>query len=392
MDPLLYALPVFLVFLAAEALALRLRKSRAAYRLNDFLSGIGCGMLDQVVNLAPLAGFLLLYDRVAEHHALVRMEPSNPWAWVGMVVAHDLAYYWFHRLSHRINVLWAAHVVHHQGEDYNFTVSLRQGTVATWVTFVFYLPLALLGFGVEMFLVVHGVYQIYQFFVHTELCPRLGPLEWVLATPRHHRVHHGRDADYLDRNYGGFFIVWDRLFGTFAAETHEPEVGSLAGIHSWSPLWANFGHFGALAGKSRGVQGLAAKLRVWLGPPEGEVSKQAFAGIEVPRYDSRPARGLAGYAGAQVALALCTMFYLLFAREGLEPAAQVGLGSSVVLTLVTASAILDRRPWATRAELLRLLAVVPTAFLVSPQPLVLAGTGAVALLSAVALWVLVRRA
>lgn len=392
MDPLLYALPAFLFFLAAEALALRVRKSRSAYRLNDFLSGIGCGMLDQIVNLAPLAGFLLAYDWVARHHAIASMDLSNPWAWVGMVVAHDLAYYWFHRLSHRINLLWAAHVVHHQGEDYNFTVSLRQGTVATWVTFAFYLPLALFGFGVEMFLVVHGVYQIYQFFVHTQLCPRLGPLEWVLATPRHHRVHHGRDAEYLDKNYGGFFIVWDRMFGTFAEETSEPEVGSLAGIHSWSPVWANLGYFGALARKSGEAQGLAAKLRVWMGPPEGELPKEAFAGIEVPRYDSRPARGLASYAAAQMTVGLGAMFYLLFAREQLEPWPQVTLGVGVVLTLVTASAILDRRPWATRAELLRLAALTPAAWIVNPHTVVLASASLVTVLSAVVFVGLRRRA
>jgi alkylglycerol monooxygenase len=386
MDPLLYALPVFLACLGIEAALLRWQRSESAYRFNDFLSGIGCGMLDQVVNLIPLLGFLLVYDQVADRYGVVRFEASSPWAWVGIVIAHDLAYYWFHRFSHRINVLWAAHVVHHQGEDYNFTVSLRQGTVATWVTFAFYLPLAVMGFGVEMFLVVHGVYQIYQFFVHTQLCPRLGPLEWMLATPRHHRVHHGRNVEYLDRNYGGFFIVWDRLFGTYAPETVAPEVGSLSGIRSWSPLWANFGQFAALARQARQVDGARDKLAVWLGPPEGKAPKTALAGKLVPRYDSVPAPRIRAYAAVQLLLALAAMFYLLFTRDELTHLAIGTLSAFVVLTLVTTSAFFDRRPWARYAEAARLLVLVPLSAVVSRDAVVLAAAGTVALASAAWLW------
>ena len=188
--------------------------------------------------------------------------------WIAAVLLHDLAYYLFHRASHRVNVLWAAHAVHHQSEDYTFAVSLRQGAIATWVSYLFYLPLALLDIPVELFVIVHGVYQVYQFAVHTRFIPALGPLERVLATPLLHRVHHGRDADFLDKNYGGFFIFWDKLFGSFAPYTREPDYGVTAGITSWSPFWANLHPYAELARRARRAPDRRAALEVWLRPPE----------------------------------------------------------------------------------------------------------------------------
>ena len=125
------------------------------------------------------------------------------WAWVACYVGHDFLYYWFHRASHEVNVGWAAHVVHHQSEEYNLAVALRQGALQPAVSWVFYLPLAVLGFPPAMFLAVSSIDTLYQFWIHTRLVGRLGPLEWVLNTPSHHRVHHARNPRYIDSNYGG---------------------------------------------------------------------------------------------------------------------------------------------------------------------------------------------
>jgi sterol desaturase/sphingolipid hydroxylase (fatty acid hydroxylase superfamily) len=386
MDPLVYAMPAFLAFSAMEAIVLRAKKSKSAYRLADFVSGMSCGVLDQVVNLAVMAGFLVAYDQVQASYGLVAFTPQSAWAWVAVVLAHDLAYYFFHRLSHRVNFLWAAHIVHHQSEDYNFSVSLRQGTVATWVTTIFYLPLALLGFPVFMFVVVHGVYQIYQFFVHTELCPRLGPLEWVLASPRNHRVHHGRNLPYLDKNYGGFFITWDRMFGTFAKETVEPTVGSRAGMSSWSPVWANYGHFVALARQARAKDRFGEKLRVWFGPPEGSYAKDELEdNPDVPRYDAKVPGRVAAYLGAQLVGTAIMTLYLLFAQESLFVERMAVLSVAIVFSLVTITAFFDRRRWALIAELVRLLSLVGAAVLSWSDTRVLIGVTAFALISLVAL-------
>ena len=357
MDALVLAIPVFLVLAALEA-ALVSRRAGSRYRLGDLVSGLGCGTLDQVVNLFVSGGFLALYVGLNRQWALVRIDSGSIPAWVACVVVHDLAYYLFHRASHRVNVLWAAHAVHHQSEDYTLAVSLRQGTIATWVSYGFYLPLALIGFPAAMFVAVHGVYQVYQFFVHTRLIPSLGPLEKILASPVLHRVHHGRDADFLDKNYGGFFIVWDKLFGTFTPYTREPDYGVTAGIRSWSPYWANLYPYTDLARRARRAPTTRAALALWFKPPEWTASWDAHE--QAPHgYGPAVPRAAAAYTLAQLAVALVAGFALLW--PGLVPDTRLSvlLAAFVLLSLVSLPALWDRRPWARRLEIARLtLAVV----------------------------------
>ncbi len=365
MDVLVYAIPVFLALVGVEALigrALARRgmgplaapssseraRGRPLYRLSDAISSVGCGVLDQVVNASVGALFIALYVVIERRFGLLELRRSLV-VWAALVLGHDLCYYLFHRASHRVNFLWGTHITHHQSEEYNLSVSLRQGTLATWVTFWFYLPLALIGFPVEMFLVVHGVYQVYQFFVHTRLVGRLGPLEWILATPSLHRVHHGRTPECLDKNYGGFLNVWDRLFGTFHREEGEPSYGITTGLRSWSPVWANLHYFGYLAAASARAPRAIDKLKVWLMPPEWRPAWLPEATPE-PRYDARPPRAWIPYLLAQVAVAVVVTWLLLWAIEALGPFARYGLSGFVVFTLVTVSAFLDGRRWARAAE------------------------------------------
>ena len=249
-DPLPYLAPVFVVALVVEGLAVR-------YSPRALVSALGCVVLDQITAAWGLVLFLSIFAAV-NTCSIVTLE--GPLSWLAAIVLHDAAYYAFHRASHRITILWAAHVVHHQSERYDFTVSLRQGSAATWISYAFYLPLAFV-IDAEQFLAVHAAYQVYQFFVHTRFVRTLGPLEWLLATPSHHRVHHGSQRSHLDRNYGGFFIVFDRLFGTFTREQREPVYGVPGGFDVASPLAANLYMFVRLAGVRGG-------LREWLGPPE----------------------------------------------------------------------------------------------------------------------------
>lgn len=335
MDLLVYAAPAFLVLSGLEAFALR-RLGRRPVRFADFASGLGCSILDQVVNAPTVVLFLWAYSWIQSGHALLPW-PSSALAWIGAVLLHDLAYFVFHVASHRVNVLWAAHVVHHESEDYDFDVSWRQGTVATWVTYAFYLPLGWIGVPVEAFVIVHGVYQIHQFLVHTELVGRLGPIEWIVATPRIHRLHHGRDPEYLDRNYGGLLCVWDRLFGTFVSQGREPDYGVTEGLRSWNPFYANVHFFGRLWRESERAKGLRAKARVWLGPPSSLTPAPRRG-----RYDARPS-GMLPYAllaGAGV---------LAFVALGLGSApvasVRVPAGIAALALLAALSARLDGTAW-----------------------------------------------
>lgn len=321
-DPILYATPVFALALGAEGLALR--GTRRAYTFRRLASALGCLAWDQIVNLATLAVFLGAYGAI--HGASALRLAHGPVAILVAIVLHDVAYYAYHRASHRVNVLWAVHVVHHQSDHYDFTVSLRQGAVATWVTYLFYLPLALVV-SPETFVLVHAAYQIYQFFVHTELVRRIGPLEWLLASPSHHRVHHGRNAPYVDKNYGGFFIVFDRLLGTFEPESTPVHYGVPGGYGRTSPLFANTYLFVRLLAASRRARGFGGLFRLWFGPPEeSPLSSAARGGV------ARAARGLGRWTlGAGLALALVTVV----AGGGLSTGTRIALGI-VALALVEA--------------------------------------------------------
>jgi sterol desaturase/sphingolipid hydroxylase (fatty acid hydroxylase superfamily) len=353
MNPLVVAIPAFLVLAALEAAAAS-RRAGARYKLGDLVSGLGCGTLDQMVNLAVGAGFLLVYGFLNRRAAILDLPPHSAVTWVAAVLLHDLAYYLFHRASHRVNLLWAAHAVHHQSEDYTFAVSLRQGAIATWVSYLFYLPLAFLDIPVEVFVVVHGVYQVYQFFVHTRFIPALGPLEKILATPVLHRVHHGRDADCLDKNYGGFFIFWDKLFGSFAPYTHEPDYGVTSGISSWSPFWANLHPYAELVRRSRRAPDRRAALQVWLLPPEWRAEWDVSTDVRSPGYGEALPRDAAIYSLVQLGVALAGALVLLWPGLAFAGVVRFAMFAFVLSTLVTIAAYWDRRAWARRAEAFRL--------------------------------------
>ena len=214
------AIPVFFLLIAVELVAARLLE-KDVYRLSDSVSDLSCGILDQIVGVflktALFAGYVAVYD----HFRLFSLPNDSVAAWVACFLGVDLFYYCSHRFSHEVNAGWATHIVHHQSEELNLAVALRQSAFGQIYTWIFYLPLALLGFPPLMFLTLNAANTLYQFWVHTRLIGKLGPMEWVFNTPSHHRVHHARNPQYIDKNHAGTLIVWDRLFGTFAEEKEE---------------------------------------------------------------------------------------------------------------------------------------------------------------------------
>lgn len=262
------ATPVFLLLIAAE-FAVGLVRGRNTYRLNDALSSIGLGILSQVVGVFTTAMTIGIYALVFEHVSLTRLPADAWWVWVGALLLYDFCYYWLHRAGHRCGLFWAAHVVHHQSEDYNLATALRQTSSGWLVGWVFYLPMALAGVPPLVFAVVALIDLLYQYWVHTQQIGRLGWFDRWFCAPSNHRVHHAVNDRYLDRNYGGILIVWDRLFGSYAVEdAAEPIVyGTRAPLRSWNPLWANLEVYWALTQDCLHARSWADKLRVWLKPP-----------------------------------------------------------------------------------------------------------------------------
>lgn len=247
-EVLYYAIPFFLLLLVAEWASFRhLAEDHGfvGYERNDTRTSLTMGIGNVLINVgwkfAVVATYTVLYELTP-----LRLDPGDWWVWVGLFFADDLSYYWFHRVSHESRLFWASHVVHHSSQHYNLSTALRQ----TWVPmtyFPFWLWMPLAGFPPWMVLLAQAWSLIYQFVLHTERVARLPrPVEAVFNTPSHHRVHHGSQAQYLDRNYGGILVVWDRLFGTFEPERERVRYGLTSNIDTHRPLSVAFHEYAAL--------------------------------------------------------------------------------------------------------------------------------------------------
>ncbi|WP_438865170.1 sterol desaturase family protein [Neptunicella sp.] len=265
MSYVLYAIPFFFLLIGIELLLDKVRNTEY-YRLNDAVNSLTIGVVSRMNQIARSVIPLSMYAISVEYVSLTTL-PEAPWVWVMAFVLYDFCYYWNHRLGHEINVLWAAHVVHHSSEEYNLTTALRQ-TSGGFVGWIFYLPMALIGVPVTVLITVASLNLIYQFWVHTRHVPKLGWFEWIFVSPSNHRVHHAQNQVYIDRNYGGVFILWDRLFGTFQEELDEepPIYGIRKALHSWNPLWANIHVYTQLAKDSFHTQSWKDKIAIWFKP------------------------------------------------------------------------------------------------------------------------------
>lgn len=269
--PTVIAIPIFAILIAIEAWYAS-RKNPSFYEKKDAWNNIFIGFMSVVfgsaIGLAVGSAYVYSYE-IAPY----KFPAEAWWTWAILLFLDDFAYYWFHRISHESRVFWNFHVVHHSSEYYNLSVAVRQSWFSGILHWIFYAPIMMLGFAPWMFFLVHGVNLIYQFWIHTRLIERLGPLEAVLNTPSHHRVHHGVNKLYLDKNYGGILIIWDRIFGTFVRETEEPQYGIIKPVKSYNALWINTHAWFEMWAAMRKRKTLAGKLRCVFGSPNMEFDR-----------------------------------------------------------------------------------------------------------------------
>lgn len=265
------ATPVFFLLIAIEY-AWGRAKGRNTYRLQDAISSIGLGMMSQFTAVFTRLLRVGIYTAVYASVSLVPLEAAkvfwNTWyGWVLALVFYDFCYYWLHRMGHESAILWAAHVVHHQSQDYNLSTALRQTSSGALLGWVFYIPMALAGVPPAVFGIVALMDLLYQFWVHTEHVPKLGWFDRWFCSPSNHRVHHAVNDRYVDRNYGGILIIWDRLFGSFKEEDEKCVYGTRSPLNSWDPLWANAEVYSSLFKDAWHARSWADKMRVFLKPP-----------------------------------------------------------------------------------------------------------------------------
>jgi sterol desaturase/sphingolipid hydroxylase (fatty acid hydroxylase superfamily) len=251
--------------MALEIVWARKNPERRGYELRDTRASLSMGILNVGFSAAAKLLSIPFFAWVYSHRVV---DIGTHWyAWLVLLVAEDFCYYWFHRSHHEVRLLWAAHVNHHSSEHYNLSTALRQALLTPLTGPIFWAPLALLGYPPWMILTAQAWSLLYQFWLHTEAVDRIGPLEWILNTPSHHRVHHGKNVRYLDRNHGGIFIVWDRLFGTFEVEAEPVVYGLTKDIKTYNLLQIGFHEVAAIARDVRRAPGLRAKLGYLFAPP-----------------------------------------------------------------------------------------------------------------------------
>ncbi len=381
------AIPAFLVLILLEIVASRIA-GQDVYRFDDAVTDLGCGIGQQATGVFGKIVVLLAYVWVFDNLAVWEL-PGTWWGWALATLAVDFAYYWWHRASHRINVMWAAHVVHHQSQDYNLAVALRQAWFTKFTTLPFHLPLAIAGIPPVMFFVSDAINTLYQFWIHTELVPKIPVVGLVMNTPSHHRVHHGINPEYIDRNHAGIFIIWDRMFGTFEPEQAPVVYGTVTPYTHWDSVWAHFDYWHKLWGLSRSAPTWQGKLWAWFAPPEwrpdGDVTippvdRGAFVKHSTPTpLLTQVYVGLHFFPVVGVVVAL-----LLF--EKTAPWFDLGVGVALVLlTLQGWAALLDGRESAREWEWMRLVLVGASALVYLQGPLLIGAIGLV-LVSGVLLW------
>ena len=384
------AIAAFAVLIGIEWYVERVRARRlgrrTGYPFHDSITNLSIGLGSVLFGgIAVLQG-VTVHAYLDEHAALVTLPRDSVWAWIGITLAVDFCFYWSHRAMHRVNLLWTIHAPHHQSDQYNFLVALRVAWGSVFFSWIFYAPLALLGVTIAVTLLSRGLSSLYQFLLHTRLVGKLGVLEYILNTPSHHRVHHGKDARYLDKNYGGILIIWDRMFGTFAAEDEEPTYGTTRPFDSFDPVWSNAVEWVRLARMTRATRRLRDKVQLWLRPPAWRPANLAAAGdgpaeasaaaTAAPRAGRAPVpRPIDVYIAVNFVLVLGAAMLSMLYGDRVTAGGSVLVAAELLAAFVVWGALIEARRWAFWLEWARLgsLAALAVAFGASAAGLLVLG-------------------
>jgi alkylglycerol monooxygenase len=361
LNPIVLSIPIFFTLIGIELLVERFTH-KELYRLPDAIANLSCGITSQLSGLFLRIFGIGIYQYLFENFAFFTLE-QNWIYWAALILLVDLAYYWAHRMSHEINLFWGGHVVHHQSEDYNLSVALRQSSLQVVWTFGFSLPIAFLGFSTVHFALISALNTLYQFWIHTETIGKFPKwIEFIFNTPSHHRVHHGRDPKYIDKNHAGLLIIWDRMFGTFQEEEEKPTYGITKPINSWNAIWANVSHYADMGKDLKQISKFTDKVKYlfmkpgWLPDYLGgyraapEVDKSSYK-----KYDTPSPMSLNLYVLFQYVLCLVgTSMFLYFQRE-FSFSEKLLITTLVAIVVVNCGVLFENRPWVKWSEWIRIV-------------------------------------
>uniref|UniRef100_A0A8C6U510 Alkylglycerol monooxygenase n=1 Tax=Neogobius melanostomus TaxID=47308 RepID=A0A8C6U510_9GOBI len=354
------ATPYFIGLMLLELVVGALKADTPILTIGDGLTSISCGMISRMPQLLFRGLELSTYMYVWENFRFVTLPWDSPWTWWACLLGVDFCYYWVHRFAHEVAFMWAAHQVHHSSEYYNLSTALRQSLTQPFTSWIFYIPLAL-AVPPSIFAVHIQLNLLYQFWIHTELIRDLGPLEWIFNTPKHHRVHHGRNEYCIDKNYGGILIIWDRLFGTFAEESEKVIYGLVFPIKTFEILYVQLHYYRYLWKKSKYYKKIKNKFLTFLNGPSWKPGKPRLGdhvdnpkvtGTELP-HDPSWTLPLQLYAVLHFLLVLKAYHDLFEHKTMLSQMTVLGMTCYILLTLTALGFIIDQRPTAGLLEMLR---------------------------------------
>ncbi len=386
------AIPMYFGLMAIELVYEAITKKHT-YRLSDAITNISSGTLQQTTGVFFKILKIGIYAAIFNQFAFFHL-PNNAWTFTALFILYDLIYYWEHRLAHTVSLFWGGHIVHHQSEDYNLSVALRQSSTSFIWGFPFFLPLALLGFDPKMLLLVGGINLLYQFWIHTEHIDRLPNwFEAVMNTPSHHRVHHGRNPKYIDKNFAGVFILWDRMFGSFKAEEERPSYGVTTPVKSWNPVYANFAHYIELFKTTRQSRSYKDTLKMlfykpgWMPSYLGGYQAPTELKEDYKKYNPQVGPTIGKYVFAHF-LILLILVPLFFAVQEELPMAQRFLYAVwIVMTTLSFGFMFEKKAtWLWYYEIIRMIGLVGIGYLIASTlivsiPLALVSTFVIGLFS-----------
>jgi len=366
------AVPLFLLLIGIEYWVSK-RLGRQLFNFNSSIANMNVGVAERLIDMFTAGSFFFFYDYLQKHYGLFEIRPSLP-VWMALILATDFVWYWYHRMGHKINLFWGFHVVHHTSEEFNYTAGTRITIFQAVVRTAFWSVLPLIGFPAPMITTMLTVHGLYPFFTHTQVVGKLGILEYILVTPSHHRVHHASNEAYLDKNFGDMFIIWDKLFGTFAEEKEEPVYGLTKQLDSYSFLWQHFHFLVEIWYSAQQQKGIVAKLKVIFGSPEDfdpsvrRIVEKRFLSKNKVRARSQKFRR---YVLVQFTITVITLFFLLLFEHQEETFLQVMAALVIFVTLINCGAILEQRRWVFYLEFARGALIFITAYHYFPHPTLL---------------------
>lgn len=354
-----FAIPAFFLFLFMEYLLSIRKKQPELFKYESSVSNLSIGIAERLLNLFISASFFSLFSWIYDNYAIFNI-PNVWWVWILLLLFTDLVWYWYHRLGHEVNLFWAAHIVHHQSEEFNFSVAARITVFQAMTRNIFWCLIPLIGFHPNMVITILIVHGAYSFFTHTQLIGKLGWLEHILITPSLHGVHHASDEKYLDKNYGDIFTFWDKLFGTFQKEEEAPKYGLTHPVKSYSFLWQHFHYYLEIIEACKRTLSVKDKLRIVFGSPallDQDIRPALEKKFLQHKSHSQYRFKFKNYLNIQliITVILLTLLTAFYTQTRLED--QLFALFFILITLINCGALMEQRKWIYDLECIRLILV-----------------------------------